>query len=193
MVPGGIFVRPANHISNEDRILLQTVARVILSDSRGPLADQVNRRGKLPTMVARLKPVRPHRADSPAAAVAARTDLIFFNGLGGFTPDGREYVIATDPANVTPAPWVNVLANPTFGTVLSESGGAYTWGENAHEFRLTPWNNDPVGDTGGEAFYLRDEDSGHFWSPLPLPARGVTPYGPCSARSKEEALVSSGS
>ncbi len=174
--PGGIFVRPANHISNEDRILLQTVARVILSDSRGLLADQVNRRAKPHAMAARLKPVRPHRADPPAVAAAARTDLIFFNGLGGFTPDGREYVIATDPANVTPAPWVNVLANPTFGTVVSESGAAYTWSENAHEFRLTPWNNDPVGDTGGEALYLRDEDSGHFWSPLPLPARGVTPY-----------------
>ena len=76
----------------------------------------------------------------------------------------------------TPAPWVNVLANPHFGTVISESGGAYTWSENAHEFRLTPWNNDPVSDTCGEAFYLRDEENGHFWSPTPQPARGVMHY-----------------
>ena len=48
--------------------------------------------------------------------------------------------------------------------------------ENAHEFRLTPWCNDPVSDSGGEAFYLRDEERGHFWSPTPLPARGATPY-----------------
>jgi cellobiose phosphorylase len=69
-----------------------------------------------------------------------------------------------------------VLANPHFGTVISENGLAYTWGENAHEFRLTPWYNDPVGDTSGESFYLRDEERGHFWSPAPLPCRGATPY-----------------
>src|SRR5471030_925033 len=77
---------------------------------------------------------------------------------------------------MTPAPWVNVLANPFFGTVISESGAAYSWVENAHEFRLTPWNNDAVQDTTGEAFYIRDEQTGQFWSPTPLPARGATPY-----------------
>ena len=101
---------------------------------------------------------------------------MFFNGTGGFTPDGREYVISTGGGKVTPAPWVNVLANPSFGTVVSENGSAYTWSENAHEFRLTPWRNDPVSDSGGEAFYLRDEERGHFWSPMPHPARGDTPY-----------------
>ena len=105
-----------------------------------------------------------------------RHDLTFFNGLGGFTPDGREYVITTAHGQVTPAPWVNVLANPHFGTVISESGLAYTWSENAHEFRLTPWGNDPVSDSSGEAFYIRDEERGHFWSPTPLPSRGATPY-----------------
>ena len=174
--PGGIFVRPAEHISNEDRILLQTVARAILTDGRGALAEQINRRGNVQTSPPPLKPVRAHRADSPAVAVSARADLIFFNGLGGFTPDGREYVITTAQAHVTPAPWVNVLANPHFGTVVSESGSAYTWSENAHEFRLTPWHNDPVSDASGEAFYLRDEESGHYWSLTPLPARGATPY-----------------
>jgi cellobiose phosphorylase len=96
--------------------------------------------------------------------------------LGGFTLDGREYVITLQPDQVTPAPWVNVLANSYFGTVISESGSAYTWIENCHEFRLTPWNNDPISDTTGEAFYLRDEQTGQFWSPTPLPARGATPY-----------------
>ena len=101
---------------------------------------------------------------------------MFGNGIGGFTPDGREYVISTARGQVTPAPWVNVLANPLFGTVVSENGLAYTWSENAHEFRLTPWYNDPVSDSSGEAFYIRDEERGHFWSPMPLPARGSTPY-----------------
>jgi cellobiose phosphorylase len=102
--------------------------------------------------------------------------LIFPNGFGGFTRDGHEYVITLQPGQMTPAPWVNVLANPYFGTVISESGAAYTWVENSHEFRLTPWSNDPVQDTTGEALYIRDEQTGQFWSPTPLPARGKTPY-----------------
>ena len=174
--PGGIFVRPADQISSEDRILIQTVARAIISDSRGTLADQISRRSPVEVPVPRLTPTRSHRPEPAAVAALPRRDLVFFNGLGGFTPDGREYVITTAHGQMTPAPWVNVLANPHFGTVISESGLAYTWSENAHEFRLTPWNNDPVSDSSGEAFYLRDEESGHFWSPTPLPSRGAAPY-----------------
>ncbi|MEJ2008172.1 MAG: glucoamylase family protein [Acidobacteriota bacterium] len=174
--PGGIFVRLVDQISNEDRILLQTVSRAVISDSWGTLEEQVNRRGIVNAIVPRLKPTRPLRAESVTFVAMPRRDLIFFNELGGFSPDGREYIITTTRGQATPAPWVNVLANPRFGTVVSESGPAYTWGENAHEFRLTPWHNDPVGDSGGEAIYFRDEESGHFWSPTPLPSRGAAPY-----------------
>ncbi len=173
--PGGIFVRPSDQIAAEDRILLQTVARAIVSDSRGSLAEQVAS-GELPEPpMEELAPVRAYR---PVRAIPAapRRDLTFFNGLGGFTPDGREYIISTTGSQVTPAPWVNVLANAKFGTVVSESGLAYTWAENAHEFRLTPWGDDPVSDTSGEAYYLRDEETGHFWSPMPMPSRGIEPY-----------------
>jgi cellobiose phosphorylase len=173
---GGIFVRSTDQISEEDRILIQTVAHVIITDKKGTLANQVNRRGSLKIAVPRLMPTRTHRAiDAPIAELPDR-NLIFYNGLGGFTPDGREYVISTVQNQVTPAPWVNVLANPLFGTVISESGMAYTWAENAHEFRLTPWYNDPVSDSSGEVLYLRDEERGHLWSPMPLPRRGETPY-----------------
>jgi cellobiose phosphorylase len=174
--PGGIFVRSAEQISEEDRTLFQTVARVMLSDSRGTLAEQVNRPGPAQVRVPRLLPRQPQQDEEPAAFEPPRRDLILSNGIGGFTPDGREYVITTTPGQRTPAPWVNVLANPQFGSVISESGQAYTWGENAHELRLTPWHNDPVTDESGEAFYLRDEESGQFWSPTPLPRRGATPY-----------------
>ena len=173
--PGGIFVRQAEQISDEDRILIQTVARAIISDSRGSLADQINRRGFAAKRPARLVPTKIHRPQFPGAELPQR-DLIFNNGLGGFTADGREYVITTTHRQVTPAPWVNVIANVNFGTVISESGLAYTWCGNAHEYRLTPWQNDPVSDAAGEAYYLRDEESGHFWSPTPLPCRGLTPY-----------------
>jgi cyclic beta-1,2-glucan synthetase len=174
--PGGIFVRPADQIAEEDRLLFQAVARVIISDSRGTLAEQIERRSPTEPTVPALAPTRTHRALPPTIAPEPREDLLFFNGVGGFTPDGREYVISTGPGQVTPAPWVNVVANPHFGTVISESGPSYTWSENAHEFRLTPWSNDPVTDLSGEAFYLRDEERGQFWSPTPLPAGGTTPY-----------------
>ncbi|MFZ4876193.1 GH36-type glycosyl hydrolase domain-containing protein [Janthinobacterium sp. Mn2066] len=173
--PGGIFVRLAEQIANEDRILLQSVARAIISDTRGTLAEQVKRPAspvlRMPPLMqdtSREQPSLPHRA--------AERELILENGLGGFTPDGREYVITTSDTQQTPAPWSNVLANAQFGTVVSESGQAYTWSENAHEFRLTPWHNDPVSDLSGEAFYVRDEQSGHFWSPAALPARGSGDY-----------------
>ncbi len=174
--PGGIFVRLAEQISREDSILFQTVARAIISDSRGTLAEQLYRRGVVEVALPHLNPSLIHRPEPKAVAASPRRDLKFFNGIGGFTPDGKEYIITTTRDQVTPAPWVNVLANPNFGTIISESGNAYTWSENAHEFRLTPWKNDPVGDSSGEAFYLRDEDRGHFWSPMPLPNHGVMPY-----------------
>ena len=94
--------------------------------------------------------------------------LLYYNGYGGFSGDGKEYIINSTLENITPAPWINVIANPNFGTIVSESGQSYTWLENAHEFRLTPWNNDPVNDLSGEVFYIRDEESGKFWSPTPL-------------------------
>jgi cyclic beta-1,2-glucan synthetase len=174
--PGGIFVRPSDQISKEDRVLFLAAARVIISDRRGTLTDQFKSwhftEGVLPASI----PTRTGGHDVTEIAAKPRQDLIFENGIGGFTPDGREYVISTARGQVTPAPWVNVLANPLFGTVVSENGLAYTWSENAHEFRLTPWYNDPVSDSSGEAFYIRDEERGHFWSPMPLPARGYTPY-----------------
>ncbi len=174
--PGAIFVRPVDQISTEDRILLQSVARAILTDSRGTLAEQMSRRNPLEAVVPHSTPSRTHEADPSPPPEAPGRDLLFFNGLGGFTPDGREYVITTARDQVTPAPWSNVLANPYFGSVVSESGAACTWSENAHEFRLTPWCNDAVTDLSGEAFYIRDEETGRFWSPMPLPCRGATPY-----------------
>ncbi|SDW21631.1 glycoside hydrolase family 94 protein [Thiocapsa roseopersicina] len=183
--PGGIFVRPADQISHEDRILFQTVARVILCDTRGTLVEQLARRAPAQARIPRLRPTRPRFAEWSRGVEAAsagdaepdgRAPRLFDNGPGGFSPDGREYVVTTLPGQTTPAPWVNVLANAHFGTVVSASGMAYTWSENAHAFRLTPWHNDPVGDASGEAFYLRDEESGHLWSPTPLPAGGASEY-----------------
>ena len=168
------------------------MARVIVVDDAGTLLEQVERRGRTEVSMPLLKPTRRAegtrletrsnpRAQTPFGSNSAQTemprrDLAFFNGLGGFSRDGREYVMLLGAGQTTPAPWVNVIANPTFGTVVSESGCAYTWAQNSHEFRLTPWYNDPVTDVCGEAIYIRDEETGNYWSPSPLPARGQNPY-----------------
>ncbi|MGC4101978.1 GH36-type glycosyl hydrolase domain-containing protein [Ferruginibacter sp.] len=172
--PGGIFIRSSDQISNEDRILFQTVARVVISDRLGTLEEQLTRRNKLKTTIPYFSPSKFY--PSIYTTVDIPTGLQFFNGTGGFSGDGKEYVITTTPEQSTPAPWSNVLANPDFGSIITESGQSYTWIDNAHEFRLTPWSNDPVTDLKGEAFYLRDEESGKFWSPAPLPCRGTSPY-----------------
>ncbi|MBU0714034.1 MAG: cyclic beta 1-2 glucan synthetase [Verrucomicrobia bacterium] len=173
---GGIFVRNIDQVPEEDQLLIQSVARVIFSDRFGNLAEQLERRIHQEAHDEDLLPVVEPAKPLPEETKIPKRDLTFFNGLGGFTGDGREYVTLLYPGQTTPAPWTNVLANPMFGTVISESGGAYTWFTNAHEFRLTPWYNDPICDSSGEAFYIRDEDTGRFWSPTPGPARGINPY-----------------
>jgi len=171
--PGGIFVRNIDQVSNEDRILLLSVARVVLLDENGTLAEQLERPSILEPEMPPLPITRAARRDT---GELSWRELALYNGLGGFTPDGREYVIQLREGQTTPAPWVNVLANAQFGTVVSENGSSYTWFENCHELRLTPWTNDPVSDLAGEFFYIRDEQTGQFWSPAPAPTRGATPY-----------------
>src|SRR6266496_6408894 len=174
--PGGIFVRHAEQISSEDRVLFQSVARAIITDGSGTLAEQINRRVPADVRIPPLAPTRNYRPQVSEDADSPANGLILFNGIGGFSPDGREYVIAPGTGNATPAPWVNVIASPSLGTVVSESGLGYTWSENAHLFRLTPWHNDSVSESGGEALYIRDEETGHFWSATSSPCGGAAPY-----------------
>ncbi|MNB96109.1 N,N'-diacetylchitobiose phosphorylase [compost metagenome] len=175
--PGGIFVRNGEHMSAEDRLLLLSVAQIVLDDRAGGLKEQLNQRLQvtIPTQQAFIPriatPANQHEPWQPDTRA-----LVFFNGRGGFSQDGREYQITLDENDQTPAPWANVLANANFGTVISEAGQAYTWYENAHEYRLTPWENDPISDRSGEAYYLRDEESGAVWSPTTLPVRGNGHY-----------------
>lgn len=175
--PGGIFVRAGQLLSREDKILIQAVACLSVSDSGGSLAEQIYRR-KANTNLPPSLPARraPSRSSARQQGVERPKNLLFPTSHGGFSPDGWEYIIYLKRHEETPAPWINVLANENFGCIVSERGSSYTWQENAHEFRLTPWSNDPVTDSSGEAVYIRDEESGKFWSPTPGPARSALPY-----------------
>ena len=117
---------------------------------------------------------RPPIEYPPAAA--EEQELLYDNGLGGFRPDGREYILRLGKGN-TPAPWINVIANPNFGFICSESGSGYTWCENSHEYRLTPWSNDAVSDPPGEVIYLSDRETGRVFTPTALPIRDGGDYG----------------
>jgi cellobiose phosphorylase len=180
--PGGIFVRRIEQFADEDKVLLQSAARVILSDQGGALAEQLDRRMAVEPQVPKLVPVPPRtgllagRPEPETAAEVEPRELLFDNGTGGFTPDGKEYIATVSGDAPSPAPWSNVLANPDFGTLVTESGGGYSWRTNAREFRLTPFCNDAVTDASGEALYLRDDETGRYWSPLGSPARGSMPY-----------------
>ena len=170
---GGIFVLRSDLISAETRALLLAVARVVLLSRRGGLKDQLDRlqapRGVLPP--ARRKPASDAGPPKPPPPVAALAALQFFNGLGGFSPDGREYVTVLGPGQSTPAPWINVVSNPSFGFQVAVEGGGYTWSQNSRDNQLTPWSNDPVSDRPGEVLYVRDLDSGTLWTPTALPIR----------------------
>lgn len=166
---GAVFVLRADLVPQEVRALLLATARAVLRGDRGSLAEQINRARDAKASVA-----PPARRVLPAPAPEVplpRPETEFFNGLGGFVQDGREYLTSLEGGERTPAPWSNIVANPVFGFQVSTDGSGFTWAMNSQQNQLTPWSNDPTGDASGEAIYVRDEDSGEVWGPTPLPIR----------------------
>ncbi|HEY7369786.1 MAG TPA: glucoamylase family protein, partial [Thermoanaerobaculia bacterium] len=172
---GGIFLLKGDNLSDSDRDLLRAAARAVLLSRHGSLAEQAER-----LLRAQPTPAVPAKADPPRQpemeVPPPRPKLDFFNGLGGFAEGGREYVTVLGQGQWTPAPWINVIANPRFGFLVSDSGSGYTWSGNSRENKLTPWSNDPVCDPPGEALFVRDEETGEIWGPTALPVREEWPY-----------------
>ncbi|MGO4333938.1 glucoamylase family protein [Labrys sp. KB_33_2] len=171
---GSVHVLRTDLMSAEARSLLHAAARVVLHARRGPIADQVGRfwpQAAVPSHGRRTKATIPLGLSQPAAP-----ELEFFNGLGGFDRDGQEYVTILHGGRTTPAPWINVIANASFGFQVSVDGAGYSWAENSRENQLTRWSNDPVADPSGEAIYVRDEVTGDLWSPTAQPIRDGGTY-----------------
>ena len=169
---GGIHVVGLGPSDRDRGQFLDHVAGVVLDETDGSLIDQLARMAVPQVHSPRFEPL--DRNGSPAAPtqdLPKLDNLAFDNGLGGFTADG-DYVIHLDAGATTPAPWSNVLANPAFGTIVTEAGLGFSWAINSGENRLTPWSNDPVRDPQTEILYLRDEENTHLWTPTPQPAGG---------------------
>ncbi len=171
---GRIFVLRSDLVPAAHQQLLQVAARVVIIARRGDLKSQVSRASELPTP---KPPLTPPEAEIPQRVNRPIPDLDFFNGLGGFTKNGEEYLTILDERETTPAPWVNVIANPHFGFLVSAMGAGNTYSQNSREYQLTPWSNDPVSEPPGEVFYVKDLDGGQLWSLTALPIREDTsPY-----------------
>ncbi len=178
---GTVTLLGGEKLSPAARSLLLSVARAVFVSRDGSLADQLDRAEEQQSTRAgrpkhetqdepSVEPTGPSAGDG-AAIVAPHPELEFFNGIGGFANAGREYVTVLADGETTPAPWINVIANPSFGFQVSAEGGGYTWAQNSQQNQLTPWSNDPVTDRPGEVLYLRDEDDGSVWTPTALPIR----------------------
>jgi cyclic beta-1,2-glucan synthetase len=173
---GGVFVVHSAVLPPDERNLIQAAARVVL-DGGMPLERQLEGALAVNPPLPLFQPVRSSTPDpSPTPPLSRPQDLVFDNGLGGFSPDGREYVIQLEGDPLPPAPWANVIANRELGFLTTEGGCGSTWSQNAGLNRITTWSNDPVTDPPAETLYLRDEESAAVWSPTPLPARGPGAY-----------------
>ncbi|MEQ1576269.1 MAG: glucoamylase family protein, partial [Hyphomicrobium sp.] len=172
---GSVYLLRSDLLEEKTRAALPAAARAVFHARRGALAEQIDRLGSralLPAGLAR----RPAPLEVSTAPNGSG-DLEFFNGFGGFSAEGREYIVTLDGGHTTPAPWINVIANPSFGFHVAADGGGYTWCTNSRERQLTPWSNDPVINRPGEVFYVRDEDTGELWSPTASPIRDhAAPY-----------------
>jgi len=174
---GGIFILRRDQLSEADQILLQTVARVILDGDRGSLSEQLAGLYQQSSRLPSLTPSRPlDELEEPIPPVSRPAKLQFDNGFGGFSQDGKEYLVYLKSGEATPAPWINVIANEDFGFLISETGSGYSWSVNSGENRLSTWRNDPVSDLPSEALYLRDEETAEIWTPTPQPAPALEPY-----------------
>lgn len=178
--PGGVHLHLLADLPQEDRILLRASAHVLLASERGDLGDQLRRAGRAQAALPAPFAAAPHApAWSSITQALEAPELRFDNGIGGFTPDGREYVVRSGPGlPAPPTPWVNLLANGEFGSVVSERGHATTWygTRGTHLSAGAVDDGDAVAPRSGEAFYLRDEDSGAAWSPTPWPAPSEQDY-----------------
>jgi cellobiose phosphorylase len=170
-----VFALDESEIPEDLRHGLSTVARIVLDASGHPPGYPSTAEKDMVFLsdapIAASPRSEPRVCSNIPTLAAADEALEFDNGIGGFAHDGREYLVRISGEHPTPAPWSNVIANPSFGFLVTAEGGGYTWSLNSQQNPITPWPNDPVSDSPHEVLYLRDEDGGEVWSATALPIR----------------------
>jgi cyclic beta-1,2-glucan synthetase len=116
--PGGVFLVRSEGMNQDDLHLLNAVARVVIRGELGGIGPQLDRPAPW-LLEAPSEPVPVLPRPEPAVQPPPVPNLVMENGIGGFTPDGREYVVVLEGDRETPLPWSNVIANENFGTMVS--------------------------------------------------------------------------
>jgi cyclic beta-1,2-glucan synthetase len=173
--PGGVFVRESTNIPQDDLNLLLCIARIVINGENGSIASQLEKNEdirQLPLLATKKINYRLLKNKT----LTLPQNLLYKNDYGGFSEDGKEYIIYLKNRETTPMPWSNIISNDILGFLVTESGSGYTWCMNSRENKLTPWSNDPIRDPAGEVLYIRDDNTGEFWTATPLPIRATGPY-----------------
>jgi cellobiose phosphorylase len=174
--PGGVFLRQSSNIPKEDLCLLFCASRLILNGEDGSISSQLllNKKSNETIPLLNTQDIDYHVVSKNE--IPRPAGLAYFNDMGGFSEDGKEYVVYLKDRKVTPLPWSNIISNPEFGFLVTESGSGYTWCGNSRENKLTPWSNDPIRDPSGEILYVRDDKTGEYWTITPMPVREAESY-----------------
>ena len=177
---GKVFV--LNNLSNDDKEFLSFRADLILSGNYGNISNQLDEYNYEYSKA--LKNIKYQSRDNKSKNEKANIsnykmnleELKFFNEYGGFSSDGKEYIINVNKNKKTPLVWSHIMANKSFGTVVTEAMGGYTWYKNSRLNRLTAWSNDPVLDTPSEVIYLQDKEKNINWSVTSSPMPDENEY-----------------
>ncbi len=168
-IHGGIYVKNTNTLEKDEEGLFYKWANLIINGEEEFNFNESNRYKEIKIKKSKGISIEDNISNQDL-------ELEFFNGYGGFSNDGKEYIIKLQKNLNTPMPWINVVANKDFGFIVTEGGTGFTWSINSRENKLTPWYNDPINDIPSEIIYLKDNDTGEIFTITPKPIRGEEEY-----------------
>lgn len=163
---GGIFTINETEIKKEELELLNFRANLIIDSSLGNIDLQIGDLEEEYVKHNKKKEKQKNNIlDIPKEELKEDyLNLKYYNEYGGFSEDGFEYKMKISKDNKLPTVWSNILANPKFGTVVTQNLGGFTWRSNSRLNRISAWNNSPSMDIPSEIIYIKNQDTGHIWN-----------------------------
>ncbi len=169
-IKGGIFTLVKSEVDKKDICLLELIACITVDSKKGGLENNIRELEE--EYLDKYKLVNESEVnlivvrdgeDKDIDILENSEKLKYYNEYGGFSEDGKEYLIRVNKENRLPSVWCNILANEKFGTVVTENMGGYSWFRNSRLNRVTAWNNNPSLDVPSEIIYVKEEN-GRAWS-----------------------------